>query len=192
MFTQESNIKATLQYRNGAKLEVYKNRKFITFISNNGKPALQIFKGKQKNPYSNYYYQNEERRNMAISNAKESADAEQSYKEKRAEERKSFVPEFEVGEIFSSSWGYEQTNVDFYQVVEKPSKHYAVIRKIAQDTVEGSVYSHGMACEVVAVPNAFISTETQKKKVGRYGIKLSSYSSAYKWDCRPKYKSWYY
>ena len=30
--------------------------------------------------------------------------------------------DIQIGDIFSSSWGYEQTNVDFYEVVRKTAK----------------------------------------------------------------------
>ena len=35
-----------------------------------------------------------------------------------------------VGDIFFDIWGYEQTNVDFYQVVGLKGRHTAVIRRI--------------------------------------------------------------
>jgi hypothetical protein len=36
----------------------------------------------------------------------------------RAAERKAFKHDFKVGDVFRCSWGYDQTNVDFYQVQE--------------------------------------------------------------------------
>lgn len=42
-----------------------------------------------------------------------------------------------VGDIYYSSWGYDQTNVDFYQVVALKGKHTAVIRQIANDYLGG-------------------------------------------------------
>lgn len=35
-----------------------------------------------------------------------------------------------VGDIFFDVWGYDQTNVDFYQVVALKGKHTAVLREI--------------------------------------------------------------
>ncbi len=44
--------------------------------------------------------------------------------------------QFQIGDIFVESWGYEQTNVDFYQVI-KLNAASVVLRKIwASDTVE--------------------------------------------------------
>lgn len=45
-----------------------------------------------------------------------------------------------VGDIFYVSWGYEQTNVDFYQVVALKGKKTAVVREIAGEYVGGFSY----------------------------------------------------
>ena len=48
-----------------------------------------------------------------------------------------------VGDIFFDVWGYDQTNVDFYQVVSLKGRHTAVIRKIAGTReYEGDMYGH--------------------------------------------------
>lgn len=45
-----------------------------------------------------------------------------------------------VGDIFYSSWGYEQTNVNFYEVVALKGKKTAVIREIAGEYIGGFDY----------------------------------------------------
>lgn len=42
-----------------------------------------------------------------------------------------------VGDLFYGSWGYEQTNVDFFQVVALRGKHTAVLRRIAGEYIGG-------------------------------------------------------
>lgn len=59
----------------------------------------------------------------------------------------------QVGTIFYTSWGYNQTNVDFYEVVEKPSKMKVVVRRIAAVEEEGS---HE---RVLAEPGKFLDPE---------------------------------
>lgn len=44
---------------------------------------------------------------------------------------------FEVGDIFYNSWGYDQTNIDFYQVVKTTAKSVRLAR-IKSGRVEGS------------------------------------------------------
>jgi hypothetical protein len=97
-----------------------------------------------------------------------------------------------VDDIFVSSWGYEQTNVDAFQVVEKKGSGTVVLRPIACRPVEGTEVSHGMAQNVVPVHNAFIGEETITKRITEYGIKINSYSSAFQWDGKREfYNSWY-
>ena len=96
-----------------------------------------------------------------------------------------------VGDLFVDSWGYEQTQVDIYQVVDKPSAKTVIVREIAKETVEGS---EGMMCRNVrAVPNAFIGGEI-KKRIDNYGgFKTSSFSSACPTTAEEThYNSWYY
>jgi len=192
---QQQHIEFLLKFKKNAELKEYKDLKMVMYqadIRGELKPAVSAFKGKQKNPFSNYYYLTIESASKAIKNFMEAADKRQEYKEQKAAERKAFKPEFEVGDIFATSWGYEQTNVEFYQVIEKPSAHYAVIQEIAQEVAEGSTMSHGMACDVLPVKDNFLNDKTERRKVGKHGISFSSYRSAWKWDGKPQYKSWYY
>jgi hypothetical protein len=90
-----------------------------------------------------------------------------------------------VGDIFVSSWGYNQTNIDFYEVVRK-MKTMAAFRKIAKKVVGGQ----GQASEkVMPMPGKFTGPAIRKKvKAGWKGdawIDLTSYSGASLWDGRP-------
>jgi hypothetical protein len=99
------------------------------------------------------------------------------------------------GDIFVSSWGYEQTNVDFYRVVE-PAAYgkFAKLQKIAKKMVDSSGYS-SMAGKCVADLDSpggeIFSKKVLGQKYGAPSFKFSSYSYASKWDGREKYVSWY-
>ena len=41
-----------------------------------------------------------------------------------------------VGDIFKVSWGYEQTNIDYYQYISITGKRSVEIRKIVGDMIE--------------------------------------------------------
>ena len=81
-----------------------------------------------------------------------------SYKEQvkqiRQEAKKRFQNPYKVGDILHHSWGYDQTNCDFYQVVEvKPAS--VVLKKIKAETVPGS---EGLMSEsLLPVKDAFIT-----------------------------------
>jgi hypothetical protein len=104
----------------------------------------------------------------------------------------------EVGDILVSSWGYDQTNVDFYQVVRATAKS-AWIRRIASNQVRGS--EGFMSASVVPVKDQFIDHDEKGRlhRIKSHGpvgdktfyLSLTSYSSAHLWEGKPKYQSWY-
>jgi hypothetical protein len=117
------------------------------------------------------------------------------YRAKRKEEQKVKAAELaanvEVGDLFVDSWGYEQTQVDLYQVVAKPTARTVIVREIASQTVKGS---EGYDCQNVrAVPNSFIGEEMKKRLDNYGGFKTSSYSCARPTTAEAEhYNSWYY
>jgi hypothetical protein len=100
----------------------------------------------------------------------------------------------EVGSIFHCSWGYDQTQADFYQVTRMTPKG-VYVREIAAKKVEGS---EGFMCQnVVAVKDQFVENkpETFHRLNLNTGYKpafrISSFQTAFLWDGKPKYNSWY-
>jgi hypothetical protein len=106
---------------------------------------------------------------------------------KRNDVRKQQMTDLEpsVGDILYTSWGYDQTNVNFYQVVGVPSPAMVIVREIGSKEVADS--------RVVAAPNIFVGPPVRKKirpsgQGGKsYAVKITGYSSAYVWDGNPKY-----
>jgi hypothetical protein len=91
----------------------------------------------------------------------------------------------EVGDIFASSWGYDQTNVDFYEVVGvTPSGKSVRIVPIGKEVV----LDRGPYTEVKAVPGSAspdAKPVTKRVRESGYGgvvIKITSYSSAWRID----------
>lgn len=93
-----------------------------------------------------------------------------------------------VGTIFSSSWGYEQTNITFYEVV-KVSGSFVTVRRLEQIKTEEA---RAMAGTTVPKPGVFTNDEPLKRKLrpgwsdGRHGIRISSYEWAKQWDGEPE------
>lgn len=161
------------------------------------KPFLAIWRGKRKDSFYKYLLKDEDRLINEVIKRISLEDERFAEKEARKEEKKSFIPDAEVGDIFVASWGYGQTNVDAYQVIEKASKHFVKIREIGFETVPGS---QGMDCDSrVPVKDCFLlnsSIDSEKKyKVSKWGIKIHSSATASKWNPETKekfYCSWYY
>jgi len=95
-----------------------------------------------------------------------------------------------VGDIFCNSWGYEQTNVDFFEVIGIQGS-MAEIRAISQEEVPGS--QANMSESVTPIPGAFHG-ESFKKIIQSTGTEpyfSMGHGWCGKWDGRPKYQSHY-
>jgi len=99
---------------------------------------------------------------------------------------------YQIGDIIVNSWGYDQTNVDFYQVVAMTNKTIK-IKEICDKMVENSGYDNGMACHTRPIKDAFVQDGDEYKLIVKKGGDLSQVRSYYfsKWDGRDMYKSWY-
>jgi len=101
-----------------------------------------------------------------------------------------YIHTLEVGDIMHYSWGYDQTNCQYYQVIAC-TDHTATIREIGYQTVPGS--EGFMSESVVPVKGAFLESEkpmTKRVRPGNY-ITIESYGSCSKWEGDQNYHSWY-
>ena len=103
--------------------------------------------------------------------------------DKVATTRLAVVHTYKIGDIFYSSWGYDQTNINFYQVTAVTSKAVK-IREILSRRVGGSTGSDSM----MPVPNSWDpnSREMVKMVSPKGNLKIESYAYAYPWDGKPK------
>lgn len=96
----------------------------------------------------------------------------------------------EVGDILYSSWGYDQTNVDFYRVIKR-TKASIKLEELQYRSIE----SGDMSGSVVPIDHAIASSDVDGKtfRISNYGpiCKISDSQRAYLWDGKPKYVSYY-
>jgi hypothetical protein len=189
MTKQEINIFNFFNSKENAQVEEYKNLKIVRYTKGD-RFLVAIWANKQMKPYRHFYFTAIEKREKYIDDTKVIADRNEVRIARIKAEKKAFKPELNIGDIYASSWGYEQTNVNFYQVVEVKGKCTIVLREIAQDYIKGT--EGNMSCKVTARKDDFVNNELIQKRVTKTGVKLASYQYAYKWDGKPKYKSWYY
>lgn len=151
------------------------------------------FHGKAQRPDWHYRFRSDEARRQKIADHFLVFRAAAERKAARRVERSTFRHAYKVGDVLVSSWGYDQTNIDFFQVVALKGAHQVVIRKIAGESVPGPGVAP-MSGYVTARPGEFIGEEMVKRVQfdgsGGY-VSMSSYASAYPWDGRPRYESWY-
>lgn len=93
-------------------------------------------------------------------------------------------PEPKLGDVLVCSWGYDQTNVDFYEVVAV-TKSSVRICQIKTRYVSSD--------QVMPAVGAFIGEEMLKRVSpgysGGYQASISSYSTAQLWDGGSRYET---
>ncbi len=151
-------------------------------------PAFVAYKGRQSKPARFYVFHDAGRRDENLADFVR----QETESEDRKRERRETGHGLAVGDIVYSVWGYEQTNVDFYEVVRVPSTRSAVVRQIEKDTTGGAGRMSG---EVTAKPGVFIETakESTRRAAGLHCLNggALSHGTLHKWDGRPKSVSWY-
>jgi hypothetical protein len=142
------------------------------------------FMGRQNKPFFNYIFRSERNRDQFIDKTIDDRKKTMRRKTEEKEERQKFRHDYMKGDILYSSWGYDQTNVDFYQVIDTTEKSIK-IRQVGKRVVReerGSDY-------VVAVPGKFTDGPMTKRVSPGGHVKITSGTYAYKWDGKPKYET---
>lgn len=88
-----------------------------------------------------------------------------------------------IGEVFVASWGYEQTNVDFYQVIGLTAKSVR-LRAIAQErTADGYT---------TPIENKFIGDVFTRRYDNKHKhVKIADYSHGRIWNGKPQHFTCY-
>jgi len=95
-------------------------------------------------------------------------------KEKAAAARAAMKP----GDILVTCWGYDQTNVEFYEVLRVKGS-MATVREVAQERRETGY----MSGDCVPVPGRYLErSEELTRRIGPYGLKIKNYITARPWD----------
>lgn len=148
------------------------------------------FSGKRAKPDFHINFETDERRTIYVENYFKGLEAgiaqKMAWKIDKKHQAKQFLESLKPGVVLYDTWGYEQTNVEFYVVV---SRFGAVVtlREMGHLTVEGS---EGHDCCKVLPGEAF--GPMVKKTVRAGSVKMSSCIRLSLWDGGPIYKSWYY
>ena len=135
---------------------------------------MVAFQGKAQKPALHYVYPNAERRAERMQSFFESVRITEQERKRRREQRKAAPVGLEVGDVLSAMWGYEQTNVDYYQVTEVKGR-YVTLRPIAAQTEE----TGWLRGKSIPVPGKFTG-EPFRKQARDGQVKLTSYSWASK------------
>ncbi|RBQ27614.1 hypothetical protein [Arcobacter sp. CECT 9188] len=197
----------TIEFNLNQLVNFYKdnlNLRLELSYNKDNKPVARLYKPTPKAKYSQekqlfgFYFHSEDRRVDFLSDDYEkrfgNKQADENYKKDKKAKNEKEVLEVKVGDIFKDSWGYEQTNVDYYQVVAKPSNCFIVVKQISSEFTNDNT-GCSMSAYVKPIPNEFINDTETKYKLNGKSIKTSSFSRAYKVEnieTEKAYCSWYY
>ncbi len=139
------------------------------------------FQGKSNKPLWHYRFKDEGQRERKIEETIRSRRLSLEGKQRRQQERKEFQHSLKKGDILSSSWGYDQTNIDFYEVTDVKGKQ-VVLREISSKVVGDS----GNYEKVVPVPGKYVGPPIRKTPREGNSVSISSFQSASPWDGKPE------
>jgi hypothetical protein len=146
----------------------------VVYASDDGLVCLG-FSGKKQKPDFHVRFKTKERATQYVSDWLAGLQVRQQEMIARREERKAAPNPLKQGDILRCSWGYDQTNVDYYEVVSLIGKQTVEIREIACMSEEtGSLQG---VC--VPKPGAYIG-EPMRKRVNGEGVRINSFSWARK------------
>ncbi len=104
-------------------------------------------------------------------------------------------PEIQPGSIFYASWGYDQTNIDFYQVIARTDKMVTARRLRTKHSP-----AHIMGSYVEPIPNSFLDGDHPYEQAygkafkaklktlsdGEPCFRVSESATAFPWDGKRK------
>jgi predicted ATP-dependent endonuclease of OLD family len=178
--------------KNATKIENQDLKLEFYLSETDGKYKVVAFSGRRQKPDFNYWYNTEQQRldkiNDVVTQAKNIKDIKDRQNQIKKQKKAEILKSLKVGDIFHSSWGYDQTNANVYQLISFKGST-GVFREISQQTTK--VVS-GMSEYRKAVPDSFIGEEF-KARIGNYGnIKVDYGQTASKIDKNKEfYVSWY-
>ena len=153
-----------------------------------------------------YGYSDEETVRKAIENAMNGISTPKAVKAKKAEKVNKYG--VKVGDVFYMNWGYEQTNVDFFQVIELVGEASVRVRHVMPKVVDmdasgpmSANYTYDITPEPMKPDNCGVFVKDNEKgmlkRVCKSGesvyLNMTSYANAYKipFGIRKEYVSWY-
>jgi hypothetical protein len=146
-----------------------------------------VFAGKANKPLWYNVFGEESSRQRKIDQTIETRRSYLKNKQKEMQERLEFRHGLKEGDILAGSWGYDQTNVNFYQVTEVLGKD-VILREIGYKPVRSE---RGMEY-VVPTPDKFVGPPIRRRPTGAAGrasVKINNSIRAFLWDGKPMYQT---
>jgi hypothetical protein len=154
-----------------------KNAPAIVYLYGGGSLKLGAvgFFGKAEKPSFHYTFRDEQRRADYVAAFIKSSQERVARKEQRKAEKRAFRHTLKVGDVLRCSWGYDQTNIEYFQVTDLVGKAMVAVRAIAQETEDT-----GFMCgKCVPVPGRFVGEPMRKRVTEGNAVMIHSFAHAY-------------
>lgn len=154
-----------------------------------GKLFAKTYSGRRRKPDMHYRYRNNVDRSAAIARHFE---AVRNREQRRKTETAKRPDNIEIGHIFKSSWGYDQTNIDFFQVTALVGKTMVELRPISSFTTEHTDY---MQAKVMPNIDNFTGPAFRRRCTASNNnpwIKIDDVRGASLWNGRPAHETKYH
>jgi hypothetical protein len=141
-----------------------KNSSAIVYLisgadTKSGNCSAKAFFGKAAKPAFYFSFRSEGKRAQYVAQWIADMDAREQRRAEIKTNRKAFSHTLKVGDILKTSWGYDQTNIEYFEVTELVAKTMVIVCEIAQESEET-----GFMCgKCVPVPGKFIGKPMRKR-----------------------------
>lgn len=147
--------------------------------------GLLVYKGRQSTPAMHCRYPSEESLARALHGYATAQANREAAKATARRERAAVAHGLAVGDVVAQSWGYDQTNVNFFQVVRVVSPRTVEVRAIAAAQAR-EPNPCSMSGYVVPAPDAFVQhAEPFRCRASDPGAIAGKRWRLNRWDGRP-------
>ncbi len=150
------------------------------------RPCARVFSGKRAKPDSKFYYRTDAERAKFVAVEFDSIRDRETAKKERQESRKAEGRGLAVGDIVDSSWGYDQTNVEFYEVTALVGKTMVELRELAQTRED----THWAQWRALPVLGSYVGSSFRRVAKSGY-VSITSFYGASLWNGQPRSASNY-
>lgn len=137
------------------------------------RPQALGFFGKANKPAFNYSFRSYEAAQKHVAQWLKDCDSIQENKAERKAKRAAFRHTLKVGDILRSSWGYDQTNIDYYQITKLIGEHMVEARMIGGES-ESTAWLQG---KCVPMPDKFIGPPKRYRPTEGNAIKAREWGA---------------
>ncbi len=156
------------------------------YSDSKNRPCARVFSGKRNKPDSKFYYRTEAERAKFVTVEFDATRDREAAKKERQESRKSEKRGLNIGDIVDSSWGYDQTNVEFYEVTALVGKTMVELRELAQTRED----THWAQWRAMPVLGSYIGKTFRRVAKSGY-VNITSFYGASLWNGQPRSASNY-